>query len=481
MERALAPAPSYGSDLASGHDSPGRRGFDYARTYPRGSAQARTIAAGLLLAACCGMAAGYSPLIGVGIALATVVALLMFRDLAVGLAVFTIASFGSVLSGGHVASGAKAIGFLLIVAWVATLARGPRGQALALLREQRWLVIFAVALLAWSILSAAWAASSSTALTGASRWAMDLILLPIVYTAVRRTRDVRWVMAAFLVGAILAVLYGAASGNNDDGSRLAGALGDPNETAAVMVAAAALAVALGAAERRSRRLRWASFATALAALVGLAATASRGGLIALGLTFVAAVLMAGRWRRHAAIAAGVGAVLIVGWFVLLAPASSRSHLSNLQTGRTTLWTVAGRTIEANPILGVGNDNFSVASSRYLIRPGVTTAADQIVTTPKVAHSIYLEIWADLGVVGLLLFAGLVVITLRAGVLAAARFRADGRRAEEILARGVVVAIVAMLAADIFLSDLYSKQLFLLLALAPAMSALARRQPPVQVT
>jgi O-antigen ligase len=112
---------------------------------------------------------------------------------------------------------------------------------------------------------------------------------------------------------------------------------------------------------------------------------------------------------------------------------------------------------------------------------VTTAADQIVTTPKVAHSIYLEIWADLGVVGLLLFAGLVVITLRAGVLAAARFRADGRRAEEILARGVVVAIVAMLAADIFLSDLYSKQLFLLLALAPAMSALARRQPPVQVT
>jgi O-antigen ligase len=441
------------------------------------SAQPKTIAAGLLLAACCGLLAGYSPLMGLGVALAVIVVVAMFRDLAVGLAVFTVASFGSVFSGGHAASGAKGLGFLLILAWVATLARRPRGEALALLREQRWLVVFAAALLAWSLLSAAWADSSGTALVGASRWAMDLVLLPIVYSAVRGTRHARWAVAAFVVGAILAVLYGAATNNSVDGSRLAGALGDPNETAAVMVAAAVLALGLGASEQRSLRLRWLYFATAVAALAGLAATASRGGLVALAVTLAAAVLLAGRWRRQAAIAAAVGAVLLVGWFMFLAPASSRSHLSNLQTPRTTLWLVAGRTIEANPIVGVGDANFAVASRDYLIHPGVTTAAQQIVTDPHVAHNIYLEIWADLGIVGVVLFAGFVATVLRAGVLAMASFRDSGRRAEEILARAVVVAIVAILAADVFLSDLYSKQMFLLFALAPALLAVARFRAP----
>lgn len=457
-------------------ERPFARAPGYAPAPTSAGSQRNAIVAGLLLAACCGVLAGYSPLIGLGVALAAVVMVVMFRDLVAGLVVFTVASFGEVFSGGHSASGAKAIGFLLLLAWVATLARRPRGEAVALLRDQRWLVVFAGALLAWSVLSAAWAHSPGTALVGASRWAMDLVLFPIVYTAVRDARHVRWVMTAFLIGAILAVIYGVASGNNVDGSRLAGALGDPNETAAVMVAAAVLALALGASEQRSRTRRWIYFATAAGALVGLAATASRGGLVALAVTLVATLLMAGRWRRQAAIAAAVGAMLVVGWFAFLAPASSRSHLSNLQTPRTTLWLVAGRTIEANPVLGVGNDNFALVSRDYLAQPGVTTAAFQIVTDPHLAHNIYLEIWADLGTVGVLLFAGLVITVLRAGVLAAASFREARRRTEEILARSVVIAIVAMLAADIFLSDLYSKQMFLLLALAPAVLAAARAAP-----
>lgn len=439
-----------------------------------GSNKLGTIAAGLLTAAGCGLLAGYSPAIGAGVALAVIVAALMFRDLAVGLAVFTVASFGAVLSGAHTASGAKAIGFVLVLAWLATLATRPRDEWLALVRAQRWLVIFAGGLLAWSVLSAAWASSPGTALMGASRYAMDLVLLPIVYAALRRPPELRWVLWAFVVGAILAVLYGVATGNNVDGSRLAGALGDPNETAAVLVSAAVIALALGVSERRSPRLRLLAFAAALASLIGLAATASRGGLIALALTLVAAVIMAGRWRRHAATAAGIGVVLLLGWFVLLAPASSLSHISNLETARTTLWTVAGRTIQANPLVGVGNDNFQNTAANYLVKPGSTTAAAQVVIDPHVAHSIYLEIWADLGVVGLILFTGLVLSSLRAGVLAARAFEKAGRRSEEILARGVVVAIIAMLAADIFLSDQYSKQFFLLIALAPTTLALARR-------
>jgi len=47
---------------------------------------------------------------------------------------------------------------------------------------------------------------------------------------------------------------------------------------------------------------------------------------------------------------------------------------------------------------------------------------------------------------------------------------------ELLSRAVVVALVALLAMDFFLSDQFSKQLWLLLALCPALLAIASRRP-----
>jgi O-antigen ligase len=240
-----------------------------------------------------------------------------------------------------------------------------------------------------------------------------------------------------------------------------------------MVAAAVLAFALSVGERRSTFRRWAGLGASMLALLGLVATASRGGIVALVVTAVVAVAVGGRWRRKALVAAVVGSVLVAGWFLLLAPAGARSHIETTQTPRTTLWTVAGRAIEANPIVGLGNDNFATSAGQFLVKPGTTTRADQILTTPEPAHNVYLEIWADLGIVGLLLFAGVVLTALRAALAAAAILQVAGRQADELLARALAVAIVAMLAAEFFISDQYSKQLWLLLALAPALLAAAR--------
>jgi O-antigen ligase len=428
----------------------------------------------LLAALGFGLAAGRWPLVAATAVVAVVIAALMIWDLAVGIVVFTFASFAAVLSLGGVATGAKGIGFVLVVAWAATLALRSGREARSLLRDQRWLVAFAVGLVAWSILSAAWAQSPSKAIAGASRYAQDLVLLPILYTGLTRAAHVRRVAGAFVVGALLSVGYSALTGGSVD-SRLTGALGDPNETAAVMVAAAVLAVALAAGEEFSPARRAAALVAAAAALVGLAGTVSRGGVLALGATGIAAVVMAGRWRRQAATLATVGAVLLVAWFAVLAPASSRSHITSTQSGRTTLWTLAERAIAANPVVGLGNDNFSLAAKNFLVEPGVTNDAREVVIDPHVAHNVYLELWADLGIVGLMLFAGFVALSLRAAATAATILRHAGRRADEIMARALVVAIVGMLAADFFISDLYSKQLFVLLALAPAVLAIARRE------
>lgn len=446
---------------------------------PGGGRVLAALAAGVLIALALGLIAGRWPLIAVLLAAGTVVAILMLRNLAIGIVVFTLVSFAGILATSHGASASKGIGGLLALAWVATLSRRSERDLRTLFSEHRGLISCAVALLAWSLASAAWAQSSSTAVAGAGRWAQDLLLLPIVYTGLTRMKDIRWMVAAFVGGALLAVVYGIATGTTGSYSRLASALDDPEETAAVLVAAATLALALGATAG-TRLRRTGGYAAAVAAVLGLAATGSRGGLVALGAALIAAIFLAGRWRRQVATVAVVGVVIVLGWFLLLAPAATTGHISNLQTGRTTLWTVASRAIASSPIIGVGGDNFAVVSSQYIVRPGVTNDALQVVIDPKVAHNIFLELWADLGIVGLLLFSALVLASLRCALLAVRAFEWAGRRSEEILARALIVAVVAMLAADFFMSDLYSKQFFLLLALGPAMLALARRRTEPEV-
>jgi putative inorganic carbon (HCO3(-)) transporter len=435
------------------------------------------LGAGLLAAVTSGLLAGRSPAIALAGAATIAIAIAMVKDLAIGIAIFTVASFGAVLSLGGAATAAKALGGLLVLAWMAALANQRNGDARALLRDHRGLVACGVGLVAWSILSAAWAQSPSTALLGASRYAQNLVLFPILYAGVRSLGHVRWVAGAFVGGALLAMLYGVATGSTVDSSRLVGALQDPNETATVLVAASVLALALGMGDQGSRLRRRIAFSAGVLALFGVAATASRGGVVALAATAVVAVLIAGRWRRQVAAAAAVGVVLVVGWFVLLAPTSSVSHITSAQSPRTTLWTVAGRTIAANPVVGVGNDNFQMVAKDYLLRPGATTNAEQIVTVPHVAHNIYLEVWADTGLIGLLLFVAIVVASLRAAWAAVTILENAGRRAEEILTRGLILAIVAILMAGFFVSDQYSKQLFLLLALACATLGTVRTQLP----
>ncbi len=46
---------------------------------------------------------------------------------------------------------------------------------------------------------------------------------------------------------------------------------------------------------------------------------------------------------------------------------------------------------------------------------------------------------------------------------------------EALARAVLLGLIGMLVADFFISQMYSKLLWVLLALGPAMLAIARRE------
>ena len=129
-------------------------------------------------------------------------------------------------------------------------------------------------------------------------------------------------------------------------------------------------------------------------------------------------------------------------------------------------------VDAHPVTGVGTGNFSVSTIDYLLRPGATKRDIYIVDEPKTAHNIYLEVVAELGVPGIALFGLIVAISLLSAIDAARLFASRGQHETELLARGVLIALIGMLVAAFFSSELFSKQLWLLLAVAIALRSLA---------
>ena len=130
--------------------------------------------------------------------------------------------------------------------------------------------------------------------------------------------------------------------------------------------------------------------------------------------------------------------------------------------------------EDNPVNGVGLNNFVVHSADYVREPGNLENTVLVVERPHVPHNTYLQILAETGVVGLVLFVAFCAGCVRAALLAARRFEARGEWALGALARGVVVATASILAASMFLSAATDKRLWILLAFGPVLLGLANR-------
>lgn len=432
-------------------------------------------AAALLL----GVAAGTEPKLAIGAALGLAFVAAVLNDLALGLALFTILAFFEVLPA--VAGGftfAKIGGILLALAWLATLTVRGRGSR-AFVAEHPLATTLLLAFLGWVAISAAWAESPSSTLATLPRYGPNVFLFFIVYTAVRDRRHVVWLLVAFVIGSSIAALYGIArppSQTSLRGDRIGGIVGDPNELASVLIVGLVLAVTLTGILRRHTLARGATAAAAMLLLLGVLLTLSRGGLLALVVVMIVAIFNAGRWRPAAVLLAVLAVAGAVGYFSTFASPVARARVTTAGTGsgRTGLWTIGWRMVEAHPVDGIGAGNFAVSSVHYLLRPGTIPSDYLVVDIPQVAHNVYLQLLAETGVIGLALFLGTVGIGLAGAIGAARAFRARGDPSMELVARGVLTAQAGILAADFFISAQYNKQLWILLALGPALLALARR-------
>jgi O-antigen ligase len=337
-----------------------------------------------------------------------------------------------------------------------------------------------------ALISSYWAESPVRAVDTAWRYLLNMLLFLIVYTAIRERKHVTWLAWSWLAGATFATvpaLLNPPTYEDDLTVRISGTIGDPNELAALLVAGIAFAVALTFTSKDNPLLRLGAIGAVFLFLFGIFYTVSRGGLIALCVAAIAACLMTGRYRVHATIVAVLTTLFVVLYFASFAGVDARDRVTTVQggSGRTDIWKIGWRMVEDKPVLGVGSGNFNVSSKHsLLISPGAIERDEFIIDTPKVAHNSYLQVLAELGVVGLVLFLSIICFSITVALRAARWFGRAGDTAMEVMARGSVIALVGILAADFFITEQYGKQLWLLLGLGPALYGVARRSYPEAV-
>ncbi|PWK91524.1 O-antigen ligase [Lentzea atacamensis] len=340
---------------------------------------------------------------------------------------------------------AKVVPALLIVSWVAQRVRERRLPAPHPLHAL--LALFAVVLLASS---AVHAADPFTA-AYTQRFLPFLVITAVLADVAAREVPVRAVLAAAVGGAVSAAVGALYSLVVDGEARATGPLEDPNDLAYFLVVALPLLIALPA-----RR-----FLLPVGAILaaGAAATFSRGG--GLALAFAAVWLVARRGVSMRAVTATVSGLAVIGLgaVVFAGPVLERALAEKTYIAATNVdtrelrWQAAARMLADNPVLGVGPGGFR---SEY---PAASRNAEIDEQSP-VAHNIYLEIGAELGLPGLACFLGAVALAFVA-TERVLRARAD----RSMLA--VQASLIAALVAATFLSEQYYLPIWSLVAVAIA--------------
>lgn len=394
--------------------------------------------------------------------------------------IFTIVAFlESLPTISGAPSAAKIVGLFLLIGWLVTVAFRPLGDSPSRDLAARFpaLVWILGLFLSWVLFSLLWAEDVAVARETFFRYALNFVLFPIVFTAIWKPQHLLSLYSVFIAGGILGGIIGlqTAARAGVQEQRLGGAGLNPNELGALLAVGVVLAVCL-AFSRSNGAARTVALGAGLISALLLIMTESRGALLGLVAAIFVTPFVAGKGRRIGAIVVAGAAVLSVAvWLGTTAPEQTRerlTHDTSSGSGRVDLWTVGLRMVEDKPITGVGAGNFPVSSIHYLLRPGTIARDEFIVDHPKVTHNIYLQVLSELGVIGLGLFIALILTCLTCALRAARAFRQSRDPTMELLARGLFVALVALLVADFFSSALYSKQLYLLLATGPALLTMA---------
>jgi O-antigen ligase len=150
-----------------------------------------------------------------------------------------------------------------------------------------------------------------------------------------------------------------------------------------------------------------------------------------------------------------------------------------ESGRLQIWERGLGYMASYPIFGVGPSNFPTAEGT--LSPLADRQQRGAGVRWNAAHNSYVQVGAELGLPGLVLFVGLLLAgfgALRAVVRDAV---ADADRRRKNLAQAMTASLVGFAVGAVFLSLAYSEMLYMLLALTVGLHKISILQrSPVRI-
>jgi O-antigen ligase len=223
-------------------------------------------------------------------------------------------------------------------------------------------------------------------------------------------------------------------------------------------------------------------------VAGTVASFSRGGFLGLAAGFVYCVLIGRNRLRNLAIA-GTAALL----FTLLVPHTYLDELDTISEtdsgtaeNRFFLWTAATLMWKDHPLLGVGPGNAKFLLGEYNPKPTKSGLFSSPYYTDRVwsmraIHSLYFELLAERGLVGVALFAAMLIGHYRIlrrlphSPPPGSAPRPSLTRDAELYGRALEASMTAFLVAAVFLSMLAYPYFWFFSALAVALDRAIRRE------
>jgi putative inorganic carbon (hco3(-)) transporter len=325
-------------------------------------------------------------------------------------------------------------------------------------------------LLAVGLLSSIVARSQPMAIETLARYTGFVALYVIVtqfFGDHRQKTRIVWVLTCAASVAALLALWNFFSGRT-----LLATLtyGDPNDLGYVLATTVPLSVWLA---RRTSASRIVAIMMVAVILTGLALTLSRGAIVALAIG-VAWIVITEPRSRKALVAAALVATVAGVVFLLLNEARVKSAVSvkgrvaseNVQS-RIELWRAATILTVEHPVLGVGPGNFPLYQLETQDQPQGSVTF--------VVHNAYLEVAAELGVAGLMLFLAFLAIQWRRLTQATASGAGPPG-----LSSAVRVSFLVALAGALTLSEEFYAPIWIAAALGTLLWLEGERSDPEQV-
>jgi len=253
--------------------------------------------------------------------------------------------------------------------------------------------------------------------------------------------------------------------------RISGPINDPNFFAQILLIPMAFAMCFVLSVRQV----WAKvlfFIALLIVICGIGTTLSRGGFLAataaIGIFWIWGLRS---WYPRLVVGLGLLATLVVGF--AFAPSGVHERLLELlevvysvfdssqqpdqsSSGRLDEMMAAVYMFLDHPVFGVGLSNYSVHFQDYSLEYGL-----MVRQSDRAAHSLYLEILAEQGIVGLTLFMMILFVAFRVAIGALKRQRLDGNERAAQLIFAIILAYCAYLLAAILLHGVYQRYFWML--------------------